>query len=82
MASLIDILGWVGGTEVLIAYIIVAFKIVTAENFYYQLLNLKGAFFLIVNTWYHEAYPSSIVNSIWVGIAIYTMIKFKKAKEE
>jgi hypothetical protein len=80
MASLIDILGWLGGTEVLIAYILVSFKIVHPENFYYQLLNLMGAFLLIINTWYHEAYPSSIVNSIWVGIAIYTIIKFKKVK--
>ena len=81
MIDWIDVLGWVGGVEVVIAYMLISLKLVPAENFYYQILNLKGAFLLIVNTWHHGAYPSSIVNMIWVGIAIYSMIKFKKKAE-
>lgn len=76
----IDILGWIGGIEVVIGYILISLKKIKAENFYYQFLNLTGAFLLIINTWFHRAYPSAVVNIIWVVIAIYSIIKFKETK--
>lgn len=80
LGRFIDILGWIGGIEVVIGYILISLKKIKAENFYYQFLNLTGAFLLIINTWFHRAYPSAVVNIIWVAIAIYSIIKFKETK--
>lgn len=79
--SFIDILGWIGGLEVLIAYGLISAKKVNEKSLFYQLLNLTGAILLIANTVIKGAYPSAFVNIIWVGIAAYSIWKysFKKA---
>jgi hypothetical protein len=39
----------------------------------YQLLNIIGSVFLVANTIFYRAYPSSFVNVIWAGIAIFSI---------
>ena len=82
MVELYDIVGWIGGIEVLIAYFLVSFNKVESKNFYYQLLNLTGALFLIINTIYKEAYPSTFVNVVWVGIAVHSIWKYSVKKKK
>ena len=75
---LIDAIGWVGSVEVILAYGLISYHKVTAKSLMYQLLNLSGGFFLIINTYYYGAYPSAIVNVVWLIIAsgaIWKMIK-------
>jgi len=75
---LIDAIGWVGSVEVILAYGLISYHRVTAKSLMYQLLNLSGGFFLIINTYYYGAYPSAIVNVVWLIIAsgaIWKMIK-------
>ena len=48
------------------------------DSMTFQLLNLVGAIFLIVNTAYYGAYPSAFVNVVWIGIALVTIIHIKK----
>ncbi|MFN3404080.1 MAG: CBU_0592 family membrane protein [Cytophagaceae bacterium] len=78
MKLLINILGWIGAIEVLAAYFLVSFKKIDSTSFIYQFLNATGAVFLILLTVYQEAYPSAFVNVIWVGIAVYSIMKNKK----
>jgi hypothetical protein len=35
--------------------------------------NIVGGVFLMLNTWYHEAYPSAAVNVLWIAIGVYAM---------
>jgi hypothetical protein len=42
--------------------------------------NLLGGIFFTINTLVHQAYPSMIVNIIWVIIAVAAL--FKKEKNE
>ena len=75
---LIDAIGWVGSVEVILAYGLISYHKVTAKSLMYQLLNLSGGFFLIINTYYYGAYPSAIVNVVWLIIAsgaIWKMLK-------
>lgn len=74
--TFIDLLGWIGGIEVLIAYGLISTKKVTERSLLYQLLNLTGAILLIANTIIKGAYPSAFVNIIWVGIAAYSIWKY------
>jgi len=67
---IIDIIGWIGSVEVILAYGLISFHKITAKSWWYQLLNLSGGFFLIINTYYYGAYPSAVVNVVWIVIAI------------
>ncbi len=39
----------------------------------YQLLNIIGSLLLVANTIFYRAYPSSFVNLIWAGIAVFSI---------
>lgn len=71
----IDIMGWVGSIEVIIAYFMISTHRIDANNIYYQLLNGTGAILLIVNTVYYGAFPSTFINIVWLVIAAHAIIK-------
>ena len=76
--NIVDIIGWVGALALLAAYAAVSARRLEGDSVTYQQLNLVGSVFLIVNTVYYGAYPSTFVNLVWVGIALYTMVRVKK----
>jgi len=76
--TVIDIIGWLGAVFVLYAYLMVSTKKLEGNSLHYQAANISGAFCLIINTYYHHAYPSAVVNVIWIGIAIYSLITKNK----
>ena len=71
----VDILGWCGALLVLVAYALVSTRLVVGDSLLYQLLNIAGAALLLANTAYKGAYPSSFVNTIWIGIAVYAIYR-------
>ncbi len=75
---LIDGIGWAGAVALLAAYGLVSAKRLDGDSLMFQLLNLIGAIFLIVNTAYYGAFPSTFVNVVWIGIALVTIIHVKK----
>jgi hypothetical protein len=76
----IDMIGWIGGLEVVIAYALISAKKVDGYSLSFQLLNLTGSILLIINTVYHSAYPSAVVNVVWVGIALFSIYKSRSKK--
>jgi hypothetical protein len=72
---IVDILGWAGAVILLSAYGLVSVRKLEGDSVPYQLLNLAGGLFLIVNTVYYGAYPSSGVNLVWSMIAILALSK-------
>jgi hypothetical protein len=44
----------------------------------YYGLNIVGSACLIVNTLYHHAIPSAVVNVIWVFIALVALVRKKR----
>ncbi len=72
---LINLIGWVGSAAVIIAYVLVSTNRLRGDSAAYQVLNLIGGVFLIVNTIYWGAYPSTFVNLVWVGIAIFAFAR-------
>ena len=65
-----DAIGWLGAAFLLVAYAMVSSKKWEADSTTYQLLNIIGSVFLVGNTIFYRAYPSSFVNVIWAVIAI------------
>jgi hypothetical protein len=66
----IDILGWLGALVLVAAYSLISYGSIDGRSPVYQTLNVIGSILLIVNTAWHRAWPSSVVNLVWVGIAI------------
>ncbi len=71
----VNVIGWAGSVAVILAYALVSTRRVKGDSFPYQALNLVGGLFLIVNTLYYGAYPSSFVNLVWVGIATFALVR-------
>jgi hypothetical protein len=72
---LVDIAGWIGSIGVISAYALISTKRVDGRSLSYQLLNLTGGILLVINTVYYGAYPSTLVNLVWIGIAIYALAR-------
>lgn len=75
---LIDVTGWMGVISLLLAYVLVSMRKVEGDSIVYQLMNLVGSAFLIVNSFHYRALPSVGVNVVWVGIAAYTIARRKR----
>lgn len=80
VAILVDVVGWCAALMLLLAYGMVSTRKVTGESTLYQVLNLAGGAGLILNSGYHGAYPSVVVNVIWIGIAIVTLVRIGARK--
>jgi hypothetical protein len=79
---LIDLLGWGGAAGVLVAYGMVSAGRLTGRSGAYQLLNAAGSVLLMINTYYYRAYPSTFVNVLWLGIAMYALARGERPARE
>lgn len=74
----VEITGWIASILIVGAFALNSFGKISATSKWYQLANLIGGIFFIVNTVYHKAYPSAVVNVVWVIIAISALLKLRK----
>jgi hypothetical protein len=68
-----DAIGWVGAAALLVAYAMVSHKKLEGDSATYQLLNISGSLLLAANTIFYGSYPSTFVNFIWAGIAVFAI---------
>jgi hypothetical protein len=78
ITTLVNVIGWAGSVAVLAAYLLVSTNRLKGDSVPYQLLNLFGSVFLMTNTIYMGAYPSSFVNLVWLFIAIFAIVRAVK----
>jgi hypothetical protein len=78
MNILIECLGWIASVLIVGSYALNITGRLQAESKWYILANIIGGFFFVINTYFHQAYPSMVVNFIWVIIAIVMIAKKKK----
>ena len=80
MNIIVESLGWIASVLIVGSYTLNITGKLAAENKWYILANMIGGLFFVINTYFHQAYPSMVVNLIWVIIAI-AMITKKKSKD-
>jgi drug/metabolite transporter (DMT)-like permease len=73
-----DAIGWLGAAALLVAYAMVSSRKLEGNSTVYQLLNIVGSILLAANTIFYRAYPSSFVNLIWIGIAVFSIASRKR----
>ena len=74
----VETIGWIASLLIVGAFALNSFGKIASTSKVYQLANLLGGIFFIINTVYHKAYPSAFVNVVWVIIAISALLKIKK----
>jgi hypothetical protein len=77
---LINILGWIGSIEVVVAYALNSSQKIKSDSIAFQVLNFTGAIFLIINSVYKEAYPFTFINTVWAVIAVVAIVGIIRKK--
>jgi FtsH-binding integral membrane protein len=71
----VETMGWVASLLIVGSYGLNLWGKLSAQHPIYVWANIIGGLFFIVNTYYHQAYPSMLVNIIWVIIAVGLLLK-------
>jgi hypothetical protein len=72
---LMEVVGWIGAVLILGAYAMLTAGKLDAKSPLYQAMNVVGAAGFIANSGWNGAWPSAILNVIWVGIGVVALWK-------
>lgn len=77
---IIECLGWMASILIVGSYALNLWGKIETNSKTYMWTNIIGGLFFVINTYFHHAYPSMVVNIIWVIIALVLLLKpiFKK----
>ena len=67
---LVNVVGWIGMALLIGAYALVTAGKLHGPGLTFQLMNLFGGGFLMVNSAYYGAWPSAALNLVWVAIGL------------
>jgi hypothetical protein len=67
----IEVLGWTGAVAVLVAYALLTAGRLRERSNWYLALNVGGSAGLAVNALVHGAWPSVVLNLLWLSIALF-----------
>jgi hypothetical protein len=65
--------GWTGAISAVIAYGLVTTKRISPDSLQFQAMNIVGAGLLSVSATVYGAWPSAVVNVVWVGIGLFAL---------
>ena len=82
LGFLMEFVGWIGGALILVGYFLLTAGKVTAKSPSYQWLNVVGAAGFIANSGWNGAWPSAVLNIIWVGIGVVALIRIFAKREK
>lgn len=64
-----EIVGWYGAAAIVVAYALVSFKVIHTESYVYQVLNITGAFGIVIISLIKKAAQPAVLNMLWIVIA-------------
>ena len=76
----VEIAGWIAAVLILTAYGLLSAGKLTGKSVSYQVMNIVGAIGFVINTGYNGAFPSAVLNVIWVGIGVWALAKIKMSR--
>lgn len=79
MPLFVNLLGWAGAALMLYGYAMVSTSRMAGDGMPYQVINLAGSVALMVNTIYHAAWPSAILNIVWGVIGLVAVARMAGA---
>ncbi|PLK43776.1 MULTISPECIES: CBU_0592 family membrane protein [Emticicia] len=75
--NLVEIIGWIGAVLVTGSYFLNIQGKMDAKDARYIWANAIGGICFVINTYFHQAYPSMFVNIVWVLIAAAAVFRKK-----
>ena len=79
MKLAVEVIGWIGAALILIAYGLLSSGRRTGRSRLYQGMNIVGAVGFVINGWFNHAFPSAVLNVIWIGIGAYALARNRRA---
>ena len=76
----VEVAGWAGALLILAAYGLLSWHRVTSRSLAFQLMNVFGAAGIMINGWWHGAWPSAALNVIWLLIGAIASWRIVKAR--
>ena len=76
----IEALGWAAALLILGSYILVSNGRLTGQSRAYQWMNVVGAAGFVVNTWWHGAMPSAVLNVVWCLVGVWSLWKLARKR--
>ena len=70
----IEVVGWAAALLILASYLLVSSGRLSGQSAAFQWMNVVGAAGFIVNSGWHGALPSAILNIAWMAIGLVTLI--------
>ena len=70
----IEAIGWLAALLILGSYVLVSAGRLTGQSRAYQWMNVAGAAGFVVNSGWHGAIPSTVLNVVWCMIGIGTLV--------
>ena len=82
MTILIEIVGWIGAALILGSYVLVSRGKLEGRSRMFQSMNVAGAAGLVVNSAWHAAVPSTVLNVIWLGVGFATLWTLQRSSKQ
>ena len=70
MTVAIEVVGWAGALLILASYILVSTGRLSGQSATFQWMNVVGAAGFVVNSGYHGAIPSTVLNVVWCAVGL------------
>ena len=80
LGILMEVVGWIGGALILAGYFLLTAGKLDAKSPVYQWLNVVGAAGFIANSGWNGAWPSAVLNILWVGIGAVALVRMAGAR--
>jgi hypothetical protein len=74
----VNVVGWLGMALLIGAYALVTTGRILGPSLTFQLMNLFGGAALMVNSAYYGAWPSAVLNVVWVVIGVVGLVRARR----
>ncbi len=80
MTIIIEIIGWAAALLILVSYLLVSMGRLSGTSVAFQWMNVVGAAGFILNSGWHGALPSAVLNIAWAAIGIFTLVRLARGR--
>ncbi len=80
MTIMIEIIGWAAALLILVSYLLVSMGRLSGTSVAFQWMNVVGAAGFILNSGWHGALPSVVLNIAWAAIGIFTLVRLARGR--
>ncbi|HOI18505.1 MAG TPA: hypothetical protein PLX15_01430 [Candidatus Woesearchaeota archaeon] len=69
-----EVVGWIGMSIILFAYILISFGVLMPSSVLYQFINIIGSTGILYISFKKKAYQPALLNLIWIIVALVAIL--------